>query len=137
MKRTSKWYANNGVVPCPVYEGTFANVWAIENGKCHVGPRSLRMSCWHHKGKGLDFDTSRKIVAGVIKRRFGQEMIDGHLHYLRNGLTVTTRDPLFSGEQTKKMRKPQAKTVLRDLIAWLDGDHDNAEILEIARELAA
>ena len=124
MKQSPRWLASNGVTPCPVYEGIF------EDGR-------LRMSVWQHKGKPLDFDRPRRIVAGAIKDRFGREMIDGFLHHRSNGLAVTTRDPLFSGEQTKKARKPAAKAVLRDLIAWLDGEHDNDAILALAREIAA
>ena len=137
MKRSARWYATNGVTPAPVYEGTVACAWSIERGKTYLGPRTLRMSCWHQKGKGLDFDTSRDIVGTCIQRRFGLPMIDGYLHHRKNGLSVTTRDPLFSGELVKKTRKPSAKVVLRDLLAWLDGEHESDEILELARDIAA
>lgn len=137
-KHSARWYATHGVTPAPVYEGTVDCVWSIERGETYLGPRTLRMSCWHQKGKGLDFDTSRDIVGTFIQRRFGVPMIDGYLHHRKNGLSVTTRDPLFSGElASKPRRKPPAKTVLRDLIAWLDGEHDNAAVLELAREIAA
>ena len=122
------------VYPFPVYEAHFADNTV------------LRMSVWQAAGKPWDFARCRKLLetshsggSKVGPWPAGVLIVDGYLEQdVPNKPWLRLRDPLFSGEEAaKRTRKPQAKVVLRQVLAYIDGEHSDAAVIEQARQLLA
>jgi len=118
------------VYPFPVYEAHYAD------------GTYARMSVWQPIKKPWDFERFRRVLQQPMAWSFigpPAPIVDGYLEHDAPGAPwLRVQDPLFSGAEVLPMkRKPQAKKVLRELLAFLDGETDNPEIMELARQIAA
>ena len=114
------------VYPFPVYEAHFADNT--------VG----RLSIWQPAGKPWDFERARKTLATIYRK----PVVDGYLeHDVPHKARVRLQDPAFGGEPVATTRKrgptaKQVKTVLQDVLAYIEGQADETA-LERAKELLA
>lgn len=149
----------------PVYEAHFTD------------GTMLRMSFWSAKGKPLDIERGRRVIALAIKplptvvrlcpvRMSEQpdpykvtmlepvEVVTGRAYRRKptanEGKTVARGFVELDGQRwadtgqdsipipgARAARKPAAGKVLAELLAYLDGEHGDARIIERARELVA
>ena len=117
------------VYPFPVYEAHYAD------------GTYARMSVWQQEGKPWDFERFHRVLRQPMAWDFigpPAPIVDGYLEHQAQTGQFRMQDPAFSGAEIVSMkRKPPAKRVLRELLAFLDGEHDNAAILDLARQIAA
>lgn len=120
-----------GQYPAPVYEAH------LSNGEI------VRMTFWTIKGKPHDVARGRRHGERAAERRgYGVTLIDGFVDQA-SAVPVRYRDPSFDpAAENVKPIKPRitakaAREALGELLAWLDGDHEDESVLNRARALAA
>jgi hypothetical protein len=91
-----------------------------------------RMSFWSPAGKPLDVAAGRRLMTGLHDKPIFQ----GFVYHESVGVICDDRRDQTTSK-IKRVTVKQTREALSCLLAYLDGEHDNADCIAAARKLAA